>query len=681
VKRRDFVKFGLALGSVFTGRKRVSARVPDAVRAGTGQTRAAARGQAQAAQAPRQFDADYIVVGSGAGGGTVAARLVEAGFTVLLLEAGGDPKTPTETNSPNTGGSTLPEDYEVPAFHARSTENDAIKWDFFVRHYKNDAQQRRDPKYVSVSNNQPVDGVLYPRAGTLGGCTAHNAMILVYPHNSDWDQIADLTGDPSWRAEHMRTYFERLENCQHRPVERFWSRFGRNPSRHGWSGWLHTERASPAIVLKDRALGSVIVDSVREALAGMGRPLGRDRARLDTHADPNDWRFVADSGAGVRYTPLTTRNHARVGTRERVLDVQRRYPGRMKVELHALATRVLLDEENRAIGVEYLKGERLYRAHAHPNGAQGTVRTAYAAREVILAGGAFNTPQLLMLSGIGSRDTLEAQGIPVRVDLPGVGRNLQDRYEVAVVNRMSFPSWNSLEGATFARGDRQFAEWTERRGGVYTTSGAILSVILPSAPGRPVPDLFCYAVIADFYGYFPGYSALLPKNPNCLTWVLLKGHTNNTAGTVTLRSPDPRDPPIVNFNYFEEGNDRGEEDLNAVVEGLRFIRTMTGALGRKGVTAREELPGSSIQSEGELKQFVRDNAWGHHASCTCAIGPREAGGVLSSDFKVHGTAGLRVVDASVFPRTPGLFIVSAVYMIGEKAAEVIAAAAGGGKKG
>jgi choline dehydrogenase-like flavoprotein len=414
------------------------------------------------------------------------------------------------------------------------------------------------------------------------------------------------------------------------------------------------------------------VESARDALNAIGRPRG-DRARLDSQADPNDWRAVEESAVGVRYAPLTTDNHARVGTRERVLDVQRRYPDRLKIELNALATRVLLDETNRAVGVEYLKGERLYRAHAKPSQGGGELRQARASREVVLAGGAFNTPQLLMLSGIGPRAQLEAHQIPVRVDLPGVGQNLQDRYEVAVVNRMAFDSWGPLAGATFTRNDAQYREWATERAGVYATNGVLLSVIARSSGERPVPDLFCYALIGDFTGYFPGYSTLVAKNPNCLTWVVLKGHTNNTAGTVTLRSSDPRDPPIVNFHYFEDGNDSQKEDVKSVVAGVRLVRQVAETLKRRGLIAKEELPGDALTSDEALTEFVRDNAWGHHASCTCPIGPIDNGGVLTSDFKVHGTQGLRIVDASVFPRIPGLFIVSAVYMIGEKAADAIAA--------
>jgi choline dehydrogenase-like flavoprotein len=100
---------------------------------------------------------------------------------------------------------------------------------------------------------------------------------------------------------------------------------------------------------------------------------------------------------------------------------------------------------------------------------------------------------------------------------------------------------------------------------------------------------------------------------------------------------------------------------------------MTAELKKEGLIAREALPGDHIVSERDLDRFVTENAWGHHASCSCAIGPRDQGGVLNGDFRVHGTRGLRVVDASVFPRIPGFFIVSAIYMIGEKAADVILA--------
>src|SRR4030095_6204153 len=135
----------------------------------------------------------------------------------------------------------------------------SMKWDLFVRHYRNEEQQRKDPKYHESWDGKRVDGVLYPRAGTLGGCTAHNAMITIYPHNSDWENLERLTGDPSWSANNMRNYFERLEDCRYRLPYRWLYKLLRfNPTRHGFSGWLSTQKAVPKAALEDRDLvGSI----------------------------------------------------------------------------------------------------------------------------------------------------------------------------------------------------------------------------------------------------------------------------------------------------------------------------------------------------------------------------------------------------------------------------------------
>jgi choline dehydrogenase-like flavoprotein len=132
--------------------------------------------------------------------------------------------------------------------------------------------------------------------------------------------------------------------------------------------------------------------------------------------------------------------------------------------------------------------------------------------------------------------------------------------------------------------------------------------------------------------------------------------------------------PAIDFRYFEEGTDATRDDLTSVVKGIELVRRMTAGM-RPDLIAEEEWPGEGVTSPEALEEFVRNHAWGHHASCTCAIGPERTDGVLTSDFKVHHTSRLRIVDASVFPRIPGLFIVSAIYMIAEKAADVIIAEA------
>jgi choline dehydrogenase-like flavoprotein len=622
---------------------------------------------------------EYIVVGSGAGGGTLAARLAENGKKVLVLEAGGDPRYLTGGDEVYPDKNRLPADYDVPVFHAISTENFAMRWEYFVRHYTSDALQKRDPKYTEEWDGEKVDGVFYPRAGCLGGCTAHNAMITVYPDNEDWNFVETLTGDRSWSADNMRKYFQKLEDCYHRPGYRWLYKLLRffNPTRHGFGGWLQTEFPLTRIigvVLRDEKLVKTLAETVAVAASEVNMKKRRLGWLFQSLADPNDWRSLERSDrTGLHYPPLATRNSTRIGTRDRLLSVAAKTDN-LTIRLNCLVTRVLF-EGTKAVGVEYLEGEKLYQAHYKPSKEPGVAKQAYASREVILCGGAFNTPQLLMLSGIGPRQHLEEMGIDVLVALEGVGSNLQDRYEVGVVNRMNFDAWGVLEGAKFSLDDPQGKMWAGSRDGVYTTNGAVLAIIRRGLKTQPLPDLFCFALLGYFKGYFPTYSTLFARNLNYLTWAILKAHTNNTAGYVRLKSKDPRERPYINFRYFEEGNDTTGADVKSVVEGIKYVRTLTAPLIEQGLIAEEQLPGKAVQSDADLSQFVKDHAWGHHASCTCPIGAPEANGVVNGDFEVHGTENLRIVDASVFPKIPGFFIVSSVYTIGEKAADVILAKA------
>ncbi|HYH73398.1 MAG TPA: hypothetical protein VD764_09270, partial [Nocardioides sp.] len=293
---------------------------------------------------------DYVVVGSGAGGGPVAANLAEAGHRVLLLEAGPDHED---------------DDYRVPAFHGRASEHPGMSWPFFVRHYDDQTQQERDEKYTPDH-----EGVLYPRSGVLGGCTAHNAMITIYPHDADWDGIAELTGDPSWRASEMRRWFERVEACAYKPRPRMLPRhpwLARvlaalpfvsdkyvNRSRHGFDGWLHTTLADPKLAVGDPQLRELLFRAFSASLSDFwGRPLKPWEGPF-TAVDPNDWRVRA-KGEGLWQIPIAVRQGWRNGSRERIRDVQRRFPDRLHVRCDALVTRVVFDDRGTtARGVEYL---------------------------------------------------------------------------------------------------------------------------------------------------------------------------------------------------------------------------------------------------------------------------------------------------------------------------------------
>jgi choline dehydrogenase len=586
---------------------------------------------------------EYIVVGSGAGGGPLAANLAKSGCRVLLIEAGSDPESYL---------------YQVPCFHAYSSEEKEMSWDYFVHHYTKD--EARDPKYRADRG-----GVFYPRAGTLGGCTAHNAMITMVPHDNDWNAIAELTGDVSWRAESMRQYFQRLEKCTYAdPAEAA-------KNGHGYSGWLSTSTVDPLIALGDKQVIQTVMDAaLRGGCAGV---FERIFSKRKLEFDPNDKRNMGAEGLTSRI-PLATSGGRRNGTREYIRSVQKEHPDNLDVRMNHLATRIIFDGD-RAVGVECLNGQHLYQADPDYSATATPVTVEYrCTREVILAGGAFNTPQLLMLSGIGPKAHLEEMGIACRSDRAGVGRNLQDRYEVAVVGT-TYENFEVLRGATFKapaegeEGDECFQEWLKGVG-MYTSNGAVVALITRSKSERPVPDLFMFALPGNFHGYYPGYSADVERAKNYLTWAILKSHTNNTNGEVRLVSSDPRARPDINFHYFDESNDSGGEDLDSVVNAVMLVRQMNA----RNESLRDELiPGPDVKANREeIAKWVANNAWGHHASCSCRMGrPDDPLAVVDSRFRVIGTKNLRVVDASVFPRIPGFFIVTPIYMISEKATDAI----------
>jgi choline dehydrogenase-like flavoprotein len=687
---------------------------------------------------------DYIVVGSGAGGGPLAARLARDGFNVLVIEAGSDH---------SAEGGDGHEVSLVPGLHAVSTEHKALSWKFWVKHY-NDPPAGKDPKcHPKDGKEPPPEGIFYPRASGLGGCTVHNAMITVAGPDADWEDLADFVGDDSWRGAPMRHYFQKLERNQYlkppRPIPtRWWGRlwdilkwvFGYTPDhtrgRHGFSGWLHTSLTDASLGLGDRQLLRMLKGALWQSLhARLDRAWTTARRFLKGRGsdalDPNHARTQAESPEGLVMIPLAVCGEAttihqnsampfvqrgrRSSPREFLLETKQRHPDRLTIWTDVLVTRVLFAPGDggrpRAIGVSYLKGRDLYEAHdRYDAGDSGAADTVFvkSSGEVILCGGAFNTPQLLMLSGIGNAGELQAlaraeghedactlsardgkplldgQGRTLRIDLPGVGRNLQDRYEVTVVSKVKRP-FSILDGASFALPgpggpDRHLKEWRQEGTGLYTSNGAVLGILKRSNLDLEQPDLFIFGLPLSFRGYDLDYSKVEARD--LFTWAILKGNTRNSDGVVKLRSLDPRHRPDINFHYFNEtvvpGGSEKDPDLEALVDGVKFVRGIAkranGWFHRPVVG--EDYPGyEQVPPDDDdcLRAWIRRDAWGHHACGTCRMGPKDdPNAVLDSRFRVRGVAGLRVVDASIFPRIPGYFIVANIYMASEKAADVIA---------
>ena len=593
---------------------------------------------------------DYVVVGSGPGGGPLACNLAKAGYSVCLMEAG----------SPGTAPDLL-EEMALPIDNLAVTADPRVAWSYFVRHYADQAQQEKDSKFVAAE-----DGILYPRASTIGGCSVHNALMAVYPSNSDWQHIVDLTGDPSWAPDLMRGYFQRLEACGYRtpgPETEF-------VERHGFNGWQSTELPDPNIFLDDPQTKRFI----QAAEAVIGRP-GDEQAYEQERLDPNDYVSTLEDRQGLYTIPLSRKDGARQTVRDHILATASSCPN-LTVLTNSLASRILLDEHNTAVGIEYLSGASLYRASplasetAAP--APAPLRV-YAKREVIISAGTFNSPQLLKLSGIGDPKELSALGIPTKVVLPGVGTGMMDRYEVAVVTELKQP-FTLFSACGSGATDPCLINWAQNKG-IYTTTALSISAIVKSDPAQPVRNLVLNENYGNFHGYYPGYEATVGV-PTNQTWLLLKAHNKNRAGTVTLKSADPRDTPVINFHYFEEGTDAAGEDLQAVVDGVLLARKLNQQTADLAVA--ELLPGPAVQTESEIATWVRNEAWGHHASCSNHMGPpSDPLAVVDSEFQVYGTHNLRIVDASVFPRIPGYYLTVPIQMISEKASDVILAKARG----
>jgi choline dehydrogenase len=318
---------------------------------------------------------------------------------------------------------------------------------------------------------------------------------------------------------------------------------------------------------------------------------------------------------------------------------------------HALASRVLF-EGKRAVGVAYRTRE-------------GQTVEIQARREVLLSGGAINSPQLLLLSGIGPRAELERHGIPQIHELPGVGQNLQDHLDVIVAHRECRRASYGFALSFLPRLLKSIVDYRRHGRGFLTSNLAEAGGFVKSDPALPLPNLQYHltsTILDDHgrrlwrgYGYSLHVCDLRPKS----------------RGYLALKSSDPRDPPLLQPNYLS-----CPDDLETLLAGVKTCRKILAARAFDGYRGSELFPGEAVQSDEDLREFIRRRAETiYHPVGTCKMGSDPLA-VVDDQLRVHGLSGLRVVDASIMPTLIGGNTNAPTIVIGEKAAELILAGPG-----
>jgi choline dehydrogenase-like flavoprotein len=444
-----------------------------------------------------------------------------------------------------------------------------------------------------------------PRGRSLGGSSSMNAMLYVRGRPLDYDLWA-AAGAGGWGWRDVLPYFVRSEDNERGPSE-----------LHGVGGPLHVaDQRSP------RRMDAKFLAAAQAA----GIP------RIDDYNGPEQ--------DGVSMFQVTQRGGRRWSAADAYLRPAMRRPN-LKVVTRAQALGLEWDGA-RASGVRYARR------------GPGT-RVARAEREVILAAGAIGSPQLLLLSGVGPPDELRETGVPVRHELPGVGRNLQDHPMLTVLFEVG--DEDTLYGADKPK---PLAEWLLRRTGPLTSSAAEVVAFVRSRPGLPAADLQFHigALYFEDHGQetFDGHAATIGP-------VLVSPRSR---GRLWLRSSDPRDKPRILTNSLTE-----PEDLDALVAGVRLAREIAACEPLASTVRRELKPGPDAVTEAELEDAVRRRLeLIYHPAGTCAMGSG-ADAVLDAELRVRGVEGLRVVDASAMPLIPGGNTHAPTVMLAERASDLI----------
>ncbi len=451
-----------------------------------------------------------------------------------------------------------------------------------------------------------------PRGRLMGGTSSINAMVYARGHPGDYDQWRN-EGLDGWSYDDLLPYFKKSENS--------WR--GETPL-HGANGEVRVSRAStpgPLFELFSRASDAAGFKSIDDYNGteheGIARPefnIGNGRRQSSAFA------FI---GPVLKRRNLTVRTNAQ-------------------------ATRILFGKRE-ARGVAYT--------------VQGKSRAARANREVILAGGVYNSPQLLMLSGVGPSQHLREHGIDVLHDSPEVGKNLQEHPDIVSVVDLKEPislvprlRWDRLALSTI--------QWALSGGGIGGTvpvSAVGFLRVLPESR-RPDVQLSVSPTTGDAAPWFPGISRPLDHKFSCRTAML---HPKSR-GRVALRSADPADSPRIQFNFFEDSS-----DLTTLRQGLRAVQAIFRQSPLRELVAKENAPPRDIDSDADMDRWLRRNCTSsQHSVGTCRMGIDDEA-VVDGQLRVRGVENLRIADCSVMPHVPGCNTNAPAMMLAEKASDLI----------